>query len=92
MLVTCKMSLCRCNVCISAAFRDGTPALFVYSAILSFIPVSCRGRKKNQHRNKTNLKWFILVGNVQMYKVKELSLISDAHLQKCFSITHAITF
>lgn len=43
--VTCRMSLWRCSVCISAAFSDGTPALLVYSAILSFIPVSCRRKK-----------------------------------------------
>lgn len=50
-LCTCKMSLCLCKVCISAALCDEAPGVFVYSAILSLTAVSC------QEKDKTDIKW-----------------------------------
>lgn len=80
--VTCSMSLWRCNVCIKAAFREGTPALFVYSAILSFIPVSWRRKTKPNHEMACSWK------KLTVHMLKEPALTTDVYLQKHLSNTH----
>lgn len=39
------MSLCLCRVCMRAALREAVPGALVYSAILSFTPVSYKKQK-----------------------------------------------
>lgn len=51
------MSLCLCRVCMRAALIEAAPGALVYSAILSFTPVSF---KKNIYFNYFLLESLIL--------------------------------